>query len=75
MQLTEISRTQAYTTQTMNGPVGERAGISPAIVTQVARAVRPAIAVAVVVLTLWAMPGLEPVNRDVAAHVATAVTR
>ncbi len=67
MRLTRMFRTQAYTKQTMN--------ISTAIVTQVGRAVRPTIAVFVVMLMLWAMPGIEPGNRDVAAHVAIAVTR
>ena len=56
-------------------PPSEGAGIATAIITQVGRAVRPTIAVLVVMLTMWAMPGIEPGNRDVAAQVAIAVTR
>ena len=55
-------------------PLSERAGISTAIVTQVGSAVRPTVAVVVVMLTVWAMPGIEPGNRDVAAQVAIAMT-
>ena len=62
----EIYRTRA---------LSERAGISTAIVTQAGRAVRPTIAAFVVMLTVWAMPGIEPGNRDVAAQVAIAVAR
>ena len=48
--------------------------ISTAVIAHVARAVRPTIAVLILMLTVWAMPGIEPGNRDVAAQVAIAMT-
>ena len=81
--VTEIFRTQAYTKHAMNidlefyrtPPLSERAGIATAIVAQLGRAVRPTVAVFVVMLTVWAMPGIEPSNRDDTARVAITVTR